>query len=320
MIDLLKKNGPFFKANLHTHTTVSDGRMTPEERAKWYRENGYDILAITDHSKYRQYPELSTSDFLMVPGVEATKMICADPAFPKLKYHLCHINFWPKDPATAVYEPEPEVYDIGTINAYIARMKKAGWLCSLNHPGWSYMETSDVNQIRGVDAMEVYNHVSEFLDNKGSDQVYYSMYLKSGNFAYAMAADDAHCGYTPEGKLEASMDMGGGWIMISMPKLGHAEFADAFENGRFYASTGPEIYDLYIDEERDELVVNCSPVHVISLKGVHTVRATRLIGYGDELTHAEIPLGPIREKEPFIRLELLTMNGKRAYAQPYYFA
>jgi len=31
MIDLLKKNGPFFKANLHCHTTLSDGHMTAQQ-------------------------------------------------------------------------------------------------------------------------------------------------------------------------------------------------------------------------------------------------------------------------------------------------
>ncbi len=319
MIDLLKKNGPFFKANLHTHTTVSDGRMTPEQRRDWYRDHGYSILAITDHSKYRQYPELSTDDFLMIAAFEATKMICADPKFPKLKYHLCHMNFWAKDPATSVFEPEPEVYDIGTINQYVARMKKNGWLCSLNHPGWSFMTNEEVNQIRGVDAFEVYNHISEYLDNNGSDPSYYSQYLKSGNFAYAIAVDDAHTGYNAEGKLDAYSDMGGGWIMISMPRLGYPEFVEAFENGRFYATTGPEIKECYIDEERDTLIVECSPVFVISLKGVHTVRAARKVGGSDELTHAEFPLAEIREKEPYIRLELMTMAGKKAYGQPYYF-
>ena len=242
-----------------------------------------------------------------------------NPKNPKKKYYCCHINFWPKDPATAVYEPEPEVYDIGTINAYIDRMKKAGWLSSLNHPGWSFMETSDVTQIRGVNAIEIYNHGAQFICNKGIDTVYYSMYLKSGNFAYATATDDAHCGYQPDGRLDPAMDMGGGWIMISMPELSHAAFVAAFENGRFYASTGPEIYECYIDEERDVLVVECSPVRVISVKGIHTTRAGRIVGYSDELTHAEFPLGPIRELEPFIRLEVMQENGKCAYGQPYYF-
>ena len=319
MIDLLKKNGPFFKANLHTHTTVSDGRMTPEERAGWYKDHGYSILSLTDHCKYRQYPELCTDDFLLVPGVEATKMYCQNPKNPKKRFHVCHINFWPKDPAAAEYEPEPEVYDIGAINAYIARMKKAGWLCSLNHPGWSYMTNEEVNQIRGVDAIEIYNHTSHIHSNNGYDPTYYEMYLKSGGRAFCTAADDAHSGFTPEGRPEPCPDMGGGWIMISMPRLGHREFADAFENGRFYASTGPEFKELYIDEERDVLVVECSPVRAILAKGVHTTLIGRAFGYGDELTRAEIPLTAAREIEPFVRVELLRSDGGVAYSQPHYF-
>ena len=42
------------KINLHLHTTQSDGHKTPEEAAAIYREAGYDIIAITDHWKYRE--------------------------------------------------------------------------------------------------------------------------------------------------------------------------------------------------------------------------------------------------------------------------
>ena len=38
------------KANLHTHTTESDGRHTPAEVIDDYYEAGYEILAITDHN------------------------------------------------------------------------------------------------------------------------------------------------------------------------------------------------------------------------------------------------------------------------------
>lgn len=91
------------------------------------------------------------------------------------------------------------------------------------------------------------------------------------------------------------------------------------KNGRFYASTGVEIKELYIDEETDELVLSCSPVRQVIVKGVHTVPAVRLDGYGNDYTSARIPLAQIREKEPFFRLELRTTNGKTAYSQPYYF-
>ena len=41
-----------YKANLHTHTTESDGSSDPESVLNLYHERGsYDILAITDHNK-----------------------------------------------------------------------------------------------------------------------------------------------------------------------------------------------------------------------------------------------------------------------------
>ena len=38
-----------YKINLHTHTTISDGRKTPEQVAEIYRAAGYDMIAFTDH-------------------------------------------------------------------------------------------------------------------------------------------------------------------------------------------------------------------------------------------------------------------------------
>jgi len=38
------------KGNLHTHTTNSDGRHSPQEVIDAYHEEGYEILAITDHN------------------------------------------------------------------------------------------------------------------------------------------------------------------------------------------------------------------------------------------------------------------------------
>ena len=87
--------------------------------------------------------------------------------------------------------------------------------------------------------------------------------------------------------------------MISMPELSYENFVDAFENGRFYASCGPVFEDLFIDEERDMLVLNCSPVKHVVVKGIHTIRVLRLDAKEDEITHAEIPLAPIREKDHF---------------------
>ena len=318
MIDLLRKNGSFYKANLHCHTTLSDGNMTAAQVRDWYRAHGYSIVAFTDHSKYAAYPELCTEDFIAVAGFESA-FTCLDPVNKPLKYRICHINFWAKDPETSVLIPEPHTYETGVINRYVAAMKKNGWLCALNHPGWSLQTTEEVNGIRGIDAFEVYNHGSHILDNNGDGQAQYALYLNEGNRAYAIATDDNHAGFDPDGQIGAADDTCGGYIMLSMPKLSYENFVDAFENGRFYASTGLSVENLYIDEERDLLILDCDPCRHVLVKGIHTLRALRLDAHGDTITHAEIPLAPIRQKEPFFRLELLASDGKRAYSQPYYF-
>ena len=67
---LLPQGGQFFKANLHCHSTVSDGRMTPEELKKVYMEQGYSVLAYTDHNLLVDHSELAQEDFLPIVGVE----------------------------------------------------------------------------------------------------------------------------------------------------------------------------------------------------------------------------------------------------------
>ena len=41
--------GRFWKGNLHTHCTASDGRYELSETCRRYREAGYDFVSITDH-------------------------------------------------------------------------------------------------------------------------------------------------------------------------------------------------------------------------------------------------------------------------------
>jgi hypothetical protein len=57
------KRPEWFKGNLHTHTFWSDGDEFPEIVVQWYKENGYDFLALTDHNvilegeRWRTFPD-----------------------------------------------------------------------------------------------------------------------------------------------------------------------------------------------------------------------------------------------------------------------
>ena len=46
---LLPTSGNLYKTNLHCHTNVSDGRLSPAEVKELYMAHGYSIVAYTDH-------------------------------------------------------------------------------------------------------------------------------------------------------------------------------------------------------------------------------------------------------------------------------
>ena len=59
-----------YKANLHCHTTLSDGQFTPLEIKKLYQKNGYSIVAFSDHEKLIPHPELEDENFIPLTAVE----------------------------------------------------------------------------------------------------------------------------------------------------------------------------------------------------------------------------------------------------------
>ncbi|HBD42518.1 MAG TPA: hypothetical protein DC011_02295, partial [Bacteroidetes bacterium] len=54
------------RADLHTHTTCSDGKSSPLEIVKRAKKEGLDVIAITDHDSMRAYDELAKGE----PGNE----------------------------------------------------------------------------------------------------------------------------------------------------------------------------------------------------------------------------------------------------------
>ena len=67
---LLPEKGNFYKANLHCHSTFSDGSLTPEELKEMYVRHGYSIIAFTDHHTLHSQAHLTDKSFLALDGYE----------------------------------------------------------------------------------------------------------------------------------------------------------------------------------------------------------------------------------------------------------
>ena len=77
---LIDPNLKCYKGNTHAHTTCSDGRLSPEECMRCYKEAGYDFLAITDH--WHTGEERDFQGMLIIPGAEY------DFSFPAQTLHM----------------------------------------------------------------------------------------------------------------------------------------------------------------------------------------------------------------------------------------
>ena len=96
---LLPKEGQFYKANLHCHSTFSDGKKTPQEIKEIYKSKGYSIVAYTDHDVLIPHDELTDESFLALHGVEL-EVTESKPntIFEEVKTcHICYIAIDPEN-------------------------------------------------------------------------------------------------------------------------------------------------------------------------------------------------------------------------------
>ena len=58
------------KVQLHSHTTRSDGKLSPKELLYAYAEENFDLVAITDHRIYNRKNYAPETGVEIIPGME----------------------------------------------------------------------------------------------------------------------------------------------------------------------------------------------------------------------------------------------------------
>ena len=324
---LLPQVDRYFKANLHTHSTISDGKLTREEVKEAYKALGYQILCITDHKVTANHSDMNEPDFLMLTGVEINVNAPAQSAISDQTYHLNLIakepdNTWSPDkvfrrfPAAAEYEDKMQFeemdlqYNPNSINAMIAKANEKGFLVMYNHPTWSLQSYPDYAPLKGLWGMELRNSECCMLGHNENNFRVYRDLLTLGNRIYPLGTDDMH----------SPRALGQSWIMVGASDLSYSHVIEALEQGDFYMSCGPEITSLYV--VGDVLKVTCSDAQRINI-ATHK-RIAGVVAAGDEpLREAEISLTKFFAQndgnpEAFIYITVTAPDGSYAATRPYY--
>ncbi|MGW6201679.1 CehA/McbA family metallohydrolase [Kribbella sp. NPDC055110] len=286
--------GRFWRGNLHTHSNLSDGALSPAETAQVYRDAGYDFVAITDHFRAEYGFPITDTRELRSDGF--TTLIGAELHAPRTEagqaWHIVAIGL-PLDFA------QPGETETGPELA--RRARAAGAFVGMAHPSASLLTAVDAESLDAAHSVEVYNALSD-RENRGDSWHLADVLLNRGHQLTTYAADDAHLHPQDPPPCQA-------WVHVRAETLEPDALIAALKAGHFYSSTGPELYDVHL--EGDEIVVRCSPATKILLTGGHPGAE---VAQGTNLTECTFPLDLFRNTHCRITTEDAT--GARAWTNP----
>lgn len=327
-IELLPAQGQWYKVNLHCHTDLSDGKMTPEQIKAHYMSLGYSAVCYTDHEVLLDHRALCDEHFVALHGYEvAVKQdLSAHTAYFQPVYHFNMIaesqdnlhmpRFFKNNPSwpgashewaqrCGVYDEndtiETTVYDKEWISDYLCAVRDGGFLITYNHPQWSLQGPADYLGLRGLHAIEVINGGCWVLNDNTS--LHYEQMLRAGMDVMPVGGDDNHSIGT----------CGLGWTMLKAPALTYDALIAAYRRGDMYASDGPALYELYIED--DEVVLTCSPAAAVVLLSEGRACAVKSSPAGD-VTEARFPYRPAQYGR-YLRVEVRDASGKKAISRAY---
>lgn len=325
---LLPTSGNLYKTNLHCHTNISDGSMTPEEVKEKYKALGYHAVCYTDHEVLIGHKDLCDEDFVALHGYEVAikRDLDKHTALFMPVYHLNLIatdqdnltmpRFFKNNPSMpgnarewaerhGVYDENDTVdtvkYDTEWLNDYIDAVTEAGFLVTYNHPQWSLQGPKDYLELHGLHAVEVINGGCRFLNDNTS--LHFEQMLRAGANVIPNGGDDNHNPW----------DIGHAVTMIKAEELSYKALIEAYRRGDCYATEGPEFHDLYI--ENGEIVIRTSPVESVVLLSEGRGCSIKTSASAD-LTEVRFPYQPARYGRYF-RFELKDGRGRHAYSRAY---
>ncbi len=310
---LLPNDCEDYRVNMHSHSTCSDGSFTPEEIKAMYVEKGYSAVAFTEHRELFDFSRLNDDRFIAIKSYEIDfssqnpPLVLPINGTPQIyDYETMHINLYAKDPerAQAIDLSDLSDFSIDNINEAIRRAAAAGFIAVYNHPHWSLNTHETYTALEGLTGLELVNGASQ----RSSDMDYtphvYNEMARAGKRLCVVGGDDNHVAH----------HMFLAWTVVKAKALSHRALIEAIEAGNCYASSGPVIEALYVED-------GAVHVHTSEAAGIFYTtpgrkKAARLSEGGAPLvTEATFPLMP---GQPCFRITVRDAAGRHANTRFYY--
>ena len=302
--DIFSLPGKFWRGNLHTHSTRSDGVLDPAEVCRRYKAEGYDFIALTDHFiGLYDYPITDTTgfrdaNFTTILGAELHSGAMENGEL----WHILAVGL----PADFAYADVPDFYatsdqESGPVLA--ARARAAGAFVAVAHPEWSGLTTADARSIEAAHAIEVYNHGCATGCDRPHGFYTLDQLLTEGRKLMLCATDDAHF---------SEPDHFGGWVMVKAEENTPEALLAALKAGHHYSSTGPDLWG--IEWHDDAVIIDSSAVRSVVVQGQGSAAVAV---HGQSMTRTRVKLDRFQDSK-WLRVTVTDAAGQRAWSNPYW--
>lgn len=335
---LLDENLNFYRANLHCHSTISDGKKTPEELKEFYRSRGYSAIAYTDHNVFIPHNDLTDDSFVALNGIEydfnegpwtLNVKVChlcmiakdqserTDPFFRAGSYRSEKLKPWLDRTDNDMTQPDTKrIYSGEFISEFMRSAHSKGFYSTYNHPVWSLESYPQYSGYANMDAMEIVNYSSVVEGYDDDNGHCYDDLLNQGKRIYAIATDDNH-NHQPDDSPRC--DSFGGSTVIVAPELSYDALIKALEAGSFYAVSGssthfgPDIKSIVFEDGR--VTIKTSPSRSIQM--ITATRSCRAAypNPGEQQSEATFSLV---DGEIWFRFVVIDSEGYKSYSNAYF--
>lgn len=279
-----------YKANLHTHTNFSDGKLDIHEIIDRYYYKGYDILSITDHNmviwpwkKYGRDPE--KLDMLAVRGSEIS--------------NTDHIGSYFADYTSKSYSENKVIKEIG----------KEGGLAVMFHPGRYNRSISWYSQLyKRYDHLVGFEVINMWNKYKYDEQTWDKILVKlmPERPVWGFANDDMH----------SARQIGLDWNTFFLPRLTEKALKNAMKKGHFYFTSvavvnepegkPPRINRISVDKKKNTIRIEAE-----NYNSIRWISGNTVLHEGDILR-----CNNLKGVQGYVRAVVIGKGGK-CYTQPF---
>lgn len=218
---------PQLKANLHTHSTESDGSLQPADMIKQYYNRGYSILAMTDHN-HITYPWNRTD--------RTGKTYLTNDEYNTITAQMCPIKgdeetFGENHVNSFFCDYQCPIGGSVTTEQVLNGIQQAGGISQINHPGmYGYYNSPAVCIARyqtypSLFGLEVINERDKYPNDRDLWDQILSQTMPTRP-VWGTANDDAH----------QTSHVGNQYETFLLQQANENTVRDAMTNGKFYFS------------------------------------------------------------------------------------